>query len=300
MPFWQLVVPTLPDTTDGLTNFLWEHGALGVVEEESPTEAPRLRAFFPDTASSTELLRAVATYRASLRAMGLPVMPAEAEIGPLLEEAWAQAWQQSFPPREVGRRLLVAPPWDAGGDGGRTRVVIEPGRAFGTGHHGSTEGCLVLLEAALDARPGSRVLDIGTGTGILAVAAIKLGAAGVRAIDVDPDAVAAARKNASVNGCGDEITVECRGPEELPGGVRWPVVVANLLAQSHLALTAVYTLLLEPGGRLILGGNLADEDTRVTAALETAGCALERRLVIEGWSSLLLSAPDGAGGGGPS
>jgi ribosomal protein L11 methyltransferase len=300
MAFWQLVVPTLPETTDGLTNFLWEQGALGVVEEESPIEAPRLRAFFPDTASSTELLRAVASYRASLRAMGLPVTPAEAEIGPLLEEAWAQAWQQSFPPREVGRRLLVAPPWDAGSGGGRMRVVIEPGRAFGTGHHGSTEGCLVLLEAALDARPGGRVLDIGTGTGILAVAAIKLGATGVRAIDVDPDAVAAARKNASANDCGDEITVECRGPEELPKGVHWPVVVANLLAHSHLALTAVYTHLLEPGGRLILGGILADEDTRVTAALETAGCALERRLVIEGWSSLLLSAPAGAGGGRPS
>ncbi len=301
MAFWQLTVPTLPETTDGLTNFLWEQGALGVVEEESPTEAPRLRAFFPDTASSTDLLRAVTAYRASLSAMGLPVAPAEAEIGPLLEEAWAQAWQQSFPPREIGHRLLVVAPWDAGADGGgRVRVVIEPGRAFGTGHHGSTEGCLVLLEAALEARPGSPVLDIGTGTGILAVAAIKLGAAGVRAIDVDPDAVAAARKNADANGCGDDITVDCRGPEELPTGARWPVVVANLLAHSHLALAALYARLLEGGGRLILGGILADEDARVIAALEAVGCALERRLVLEGWSSLLLSAPLGVGRGHPA
>ncbi len=295
MAFWQLTIPTLPETTDGLTNFLWEQGALGVVEEESPTEAPRLRAFFPDTASSTELLRGVTAYRASLSAMGLPVAPAEAEIGPLLEEAWAQAWQQSFPPREIGRRLLVVPPWETGDDGGRTRVIIEPGRAFGTGHHGSTEGCLVLLEEALAARPGGAVLDIGTGTGILAVAAIKLSATHVRAIDVDPDAIAAARKNAEANGCGDGITVECRGPEELPAGMRWPVVVANLLAHSHLALAALYGRLLEAGGRLILGGILADEDARVIAALEAAGCVLERRLVLEGWSSLLLSAPAGAG-----
>lgn len=301
MAFWQLTVPTLPETSDGLTNFLWEQGALGVVEEESPAQPPRLRAFFPDTASSTELLRAVSAYRASLRALGLPVAPAAAEISPLLEEAWAQAWQQSFPPREVGRRLLVVPPWEAGADArGRVRVVVEPGRAFGTGHHGSTEGCLALLEEALEARPGARVLDIGTGTGILAVAAIKLGAAEVLAIDVDPDAVAAARKNAEANGCGHRISAELFSPEELPAGARWPVVVANLLAHSHLALAAPYARLVEPGGRLILGGILADEDARVIAALGVAGFALARRLVLEGWSSLVLSPPAGAGGARPT
>ncbi len=301
MAFWQLTVPTLPETSDGLTNFLWEQGALGVVEEESPVEPPRLRAFFPDTASSTELLRAVTTYRASLRALGLPVAPAEAAIGPLLEEAWAQAWQQSFPPREIGRRLLVVPPWEARADtGGRVRVVIEPGRAFGTGHHGSTEGCLALLEEALDARPGTRALDVGTGTGILAVAAIKLGAAEVLAIDVDPDAVAAARKNADANGCGDRIIAELRGPDELPAGARWPVVVANLLVHTHLALTATYARLVEPRGRLVLGGILADEDMRVIAALEPAGFALDRRLVLEGWSSLVFSSGADAGGARPT
>jgi ribosomal protein L11 methyltransferase len=300
MAFWQLTVPTLPETSDGLTNFLWEQGALGVVEEESPTEPSRLRAFFPDTASSTELLRAVSVYRASLRALGLPVAAAAAEISPLLEAAWAQAWQQSFPPREVGRRLLVLPPWETGAaTGERVRVVIEPGRAFGTGHHGSTEGCLVLLEEALDARPGARVLDIGTGTGILAIAAIKLGAAEALAIDVDPDAVAAARKNAAANGCEERISVEPRAPGELPAWTRWPVVVANLLAQSHLALPPTYARLVEPGGALILGGILADEDARLVAALTSARFVLARALSLEGWSSLLLSAPAGAGGAAP-
>ena len=297
MAFWQLTVPTLPETSDGLTNFLWEQGALGVVEEESPTEPPRLRAFFPDTASSTELLRAVKTYRASLRALGLPVAAAEAEIGPLLEAAWARAWQQSFPPREVGRRLLVVPPWEAGGETReRVRVVIEPGRAFGTGHHGSTEGCLVLLEEALETRPGARVLDVGTGTGILAVAAIKLGAAEALAIDVDPDAVAAAWKNATANGCADRISVEPRAPGELPSWLRWPVVVANLLTQAHVGLAVTYARLLEAGGDLILGGILADEEARVVAALKSARFALSRRLIVDGWASLPLSAPVGAGG----
>src|SRR4029453_19671196 len=206
MPFWQLTVPATTEVSDGLTNFLWEQGALGVVEEEGPGQRPRRRAFFPESAPSTGLLSAVHAYQASLRALGFSLPPESAEIAQLLDEAWASAWQQSFPVRGVGRRLLVMPPWIAGPDsaapnGERLTVVIEPGRAFGTGHHGTTEGCLVLLEDALEAAPGSAVLGIGTGTGILAIAALRLGAPSVLAIDTDPDAVAAAEVNAARNGC---------------------------------------------------------------------------------------------------
>ncbi|MGH7416572.1 MAG: 50S ribosomal protein L11 methyltransferase, partial [Candidatus Rokuibacteriota bacterium] len=170
MAFWQLTVPASAETSDGLTNFLWEQGALGVVEEESPGTPARLRAFFAESKSSTALLAAVNRYRASLRSLGFALEPEEALIAPLLDEAWASAWQQSFPAREIGQRLLVLPPWLCGPQldtRGRATVVIEPGRAFGTGHHGTTEGCLVLLEQALAAAPGASVLDIGTGTGIL-------------------------------------------------------------------------------------------------------------------------------------
>jgi ribosomal protein L11 methyltransferase len=212
------------------------------------------------------------------------------EIAPLLEEAWASAWQQSFPPRAVGRRLWVKPPWEAAESPGRVTVVIEPGRAFGTGHHGSTEGCLALLdESILDTGP-DRVLDIGTGTGILAVAAIKLGAGHVVAVDVDPDAVAAARVNAARNGCADRIDLVMAGPESLREVRPFPLVVANLLAHTHLALAPHYRRLTAPGGTLILGGILEHEDHDVIAALEAEGFAPLGRLVVEGWSSLLLEA----------
>src|SRR5712664_2957548 len=204
MAFWQLTVPSSAETSDGLTNFLWEQGALGVVEEEAPGVPPWLRAFFAESKSSTGLLAAVNGYCASLRALGFS-LAGDAEIAPLLDEAWASAWQQSFPAREVGRRLLVLPPWieaPSRADGAdRMTVIIEPGRAFGTGHHGTTEGCLVLIEEALAATPGTAALDIGTGTGILAIAALKLGAPTVLAIDVDPDAVGASQVNAGRNGC---------------------------------------------------------------------------------------------------
>ncbi|HEU4439731.1 MAG TPA: 50S ribosomal protein L11 methyltransferase [Methylomirabilota bacterium] len=293
MPFWQLTVPATADTSDGLTNFLWEQGALGVVEEEAPGHPPRLRAFFAESASSTGLLRAVRAYQASLRALGFSLHPGTAEIAPLLDEAWASAWQQSFPVREVGCRLVVMPPWladpgPAATNGERLAVVIEPGRAFGTGHHGTTEGCLVLLEDALEAAPGSAVLDIGTGTGILAIAALRLGAPSALAIDTDPDAVAAARVNASRNGCAG-LDVRLAEPQDVEG--RFPLVVANLLTHAHLALAAHYARLVSPGGQLVLGGMLDGEDARVAEALAGLGFGTRWCVPLDGWASLLLAAP---------
>lgn len=290
MAFWEITVPTSLDTSEGLTNFLWEQGALGVVEEESPVAAARLRAFFSGSASATALVASVREYAAGLGTLGFPVAPGDVEIAPLLEQAWASAWQQSFPPRAVGQRLWVKPPWEACDAGGRISLVIEPGRAFGTGHHGTTEGCLSLLDDAIGGTPPGRVLDVGTGTGILAVAAVLLGAGLAVALDVDPDAVAAARVNAARNGCAERIEVLMAGPESLRDRPPFPVIVANLLAHTHLALAPHYRRLATPGGALILGGILEHEDRDVIAALEPAGFALRVRLAIEGWSSLLLEA----------
>lgn len=322
MAFWQLTVPASAETSDGLTNFLWEQGALGVVEEESPGTPARLRAFFAESKSSTALLAAVNRYRASLRSLGFALEPEEALVTPLLDEAWATAWQQSFPAREIGQRLLVLPPWlfelgevqpnllgepqpkatlgevkpqasradpkEGSRHDGRIAVTIEPGRAFGTGHHGTTEGCLVLLEQALAAAPGASVLDIGTGTGILAIAALRLGARAVLAIDVDPDAVAAAQVNASRNDC-RALTVRLAEPQDITE--RFPLVLANLLTHAHLALAEHYARLVAPGGRLVLGGMLENEDGRVTLALARAGFTARSRLALEGWASLSLDAP---------
>lgn len=302
MPFWELKVPAFPEVSEGLTNFLWEQGALGVVEEEAPGEVPRLRAFFRESASSTVLSRAVSDYLASLRALGLAVNGGEPCVTPLLDEAWAEAWRGAFAPQRVGRRLLIVPPWEVpAAKEGRTTIVIEPGRAFGTGTHGSTQGCLVLLEGLLDRQPigyprgaptrrrGSHgcALDIGTGTGILAIAAAALGVTRVTALDTDPDAVAAARANAARNGLAERI--ECVPSD--PGGLRGitaPLILANLLAGSHRALAPEYRRLLDPGGHLILGGILSEEGASTTEALARHGFHLRDRTDLDGWASLLL------------
>lgn len=302
MPFWELTVPAPPEISEGLTNFLWEQGALGVVEEETPPApahgltfawAPRagsrLRAFFPETASSAALVRAVSQYLASLSALGLTANPGEPSVAPLLDEAWAEAWRLAFTPQRVGRRLLIIPPWETPpAENGLRTIVIEPGRAFGTGTHGSTRGCLVLLEALFDRRPVADVLDIGTGTGILAIAAAALGARRVTALDTDPDAVAAARANAALNRVGERVTCTLADAAGTTG-TAFSLVLANLLAESHITHAPVYRRIVSPGGHLILGGILADEAARIQGALAGQGFTPAGEAEVDGWVSLRLT-----------
>lgn len=288
MPFWELTVPVSPEVSEGLTNFLWEQGALGVMEEETPGVVPRLRAFFPEATSSTGLVRAVGDYLASLTALGLAVNGAEPRVAPLLDEPWAEAWRQAFVPQRVGRRLLIVPPWERpAADNGLTTIVIEPGRAFGTGTHGSTQGCLLLLEALLDRAPVARALDIGTGTGILAIAGAGLGVPEVTALDTDPDAVAAAEANALKNGVRGRVSCALTDTAGVQAPA-FPLILANLLAGSHLTHAPEYRRLLSPGGHLILGGILSDEAESVGDALAQHGFVLAERTDVDGWASLLL------------
>lgn len=288
MPFWELKIAASPETSEGLSNLLWELGALGVVEEE-PEGAPlTLKAFFTETASPATLTAAVSEYCSALSALGFRVTAVRPTVAQLREERWGEAWRQSFPPKVVGRRLLVAPPWDLPvSRDGRKLVIIEPGRAFGTGNHGSTQGCLILLDSFLDTREITHAADVGTGTGILAIAALQLGVPEVAALDTDPDALAEARRNAELNGVDGRVCCHLGGPEGLEGG--FPLLLANLLAGSHVAFAADYRRLLASGGTLILGGLLADEEPAVVKALTSQGFVPAARIELEGWVSLRLT-----------
>lgn len=288
MAFWECSVPVSPDVSEGLTNLLWELGALGVVEEESDGAPPRLRAYFAGTTVPSTLAATIRRYCADLSALGFAVPGAEPSVAPLLEGAWAEAWRQGFPPRAVGRRLMVVPPWDVPPDpDGRRLVIIEPGRAFGTGTHESTLGCLELLERFLDTRQVSGALDIGTGTGILAIAALRLGVPEATAVDVDPDALREARKNAERNGVERRVHLYLAGPEGLHGA--FPLLLANLLAASHTALAPHYRRLVTGDGTLILGGLLSDEAPAVVSALAAHGFVPGDRAELNGWLSLFLT-----------
>lgn len=255
-----------------------------MVEEERAGGVPTLRAFFSHAVSAADLESRVGAYLASLEALGFATAPAP-RIAPLADRDWSEAWREHFRPLPVGRRLLVAPPWDAPRAPDRVVVIIEPGRAFGTGHHGTTAGCLALLERALERAALETAIDLGCGSGILAIAAARLGVPGVLAVDEDPDAVAVAGANARINGVADRVT--CRlGDAAAVEAPPAPLVLANLLTAAHARLTACYRRLLARDGTLLLGGILDGEADELRARLRVEGLATVDALSIEGWTTL--------------
>jgi ribosomal protein L11 methyltransferase len=282
----ELTVDAGEDAAEALTNFLWEQGAVGVVQEDTPGRPPCLRAFFPAGAGGDALTHRVDTYLEGLRSLGLPV-GARARLAPLADADWSAAWREHFRPIAVGHTLVVAPPWAAPDPDGRLVLLIEPGRAFGTGHHGTTAGCLALLESLVAAAPPARALDLGTGSGILAIAAARLGVGHVLGCDPDPDAVAAAEANAARNGVAGRVRAVLADAETLAAEPA-PLVLANLLAAAHRALARRYADLVAPGGALVLGGLLDGEADAVAGALAAHGFRGEAALSLEGWTSLAL------------
>ena len=211
----------------------------------------------------------------------------DARVAPVSDPGWAEAWRDHFRPRPVGERLLIAPPWDAPRVAGRLTIVIEPGRAFGTGQHGSTTGCLEMLERIVDRQRPPRALDLGTGSGILAIAAARLGIAHVLAIDDDPDAVANARANVALNGVSTRVTCTPGDAATLEAEPA-PLVLANILAATHARLAHVYRGLVAPGGFLVLGGVLDAEADDTAEVVERAGFARCSTLMRDVWATLEL------------
>lgn len=283
--YWQLMIPASADSAEGLTNFLWELGALGVVEEESGGTA-QLRAFFADPCDLDTLHARVREYVDSLTMLGFTLL-GPPHIGPITDEGWAEAWKAHFRPRPVGRRLIVAPPWSTPPPHGRLVIVIEPGRAFGTGHHGTTAGCLEAVEAIVERDAPATAIDLGTGSGILAIAAARLGVVRIFAVDDDPDAVAAALTNAARNRVCDRVRCvlgEAGAIDAEPA----QLVIANLLSAAHRRLAERYARLVLPGGSLVLGGILDSEADDVATIAAKAGFRREAARSLEGWTTIEL------------
>lgn len=208
----------------------------------------------------------------------------------LPDEDWASRSQAGLTPIRVGR-LVVTPPWHASSPEVRDHpvvVVIEPSMGFGTGHHATTRLCLGALLAADPA--GKRVLDVGTGSGVLALAASLLGAASVEAIDTDPDAIASARDNLALNPSAGRVALRVADAgEESPRPA--DLVLANLTGASLVRLASRLAGLTAPGGRLIVSGFTLDEGDEVRAAWPSSLVPVADRSE-EGWGCLVLGRRD--------
>jgi ribosomal protein L11 methyltransferase len=284
--YWELRVPAPVEISEGLTNFLWEQGALGVVEESVGDALPTLRGFFPSAVAPAALDARVRTYLDALRALGFHVGD-EPTLTRLADENWALAWREHFRPLSVGARLRVAPSWDVPPPDGRITIVLDPGRAFGTGHHGTTRGCLEAIESIVDRRPPAAALDLGTGSGILAIAMALLGVPWVHAVDDDPEAIAAAMENVDRHGLGARITCAIADAATLDNAPA-PLVVANLLTAAHRRLAPTYARRVARAGSLVLGGILDAEAAEVRAAVDAHGFVSRDTRSLEGWTTLVL------------
>jgi ribosomal protein L11 methyltransferase len=221
----------------------------------APWPRSRVTALF---AEGHDVARAV---EAALAACGSPAIDA-ASVDRLEDADWVARTQREFEPIRAGERLWIVPTWHAAPDPGAVNVALDPGAAFGTGSHPTTRLCLAWLEA--NVRPGDTILDYGCGSGILAIAAMKLGAARARAVDIDPLALEAARYNALRNDVRVEVIDGARGAEGFEGGAR--ITIANILANPLRMLAPILASHTRPGGALALSGILASQATDVAEA----------------------------------
>ena len=263
----RVVVP--PDASDAISGFFFEKGSLGITEEEGsdPQRGPfvLLRAYFEsapfkaNTSFKIDLEEALANAGAGKPKIWIDEMP---------YGDWAEGWKQYFKPRKLGHRVVVAPTWEEYAPKGEELVVrIDPGMAFGTGQHETTALCVRALEDVVT--PGAKVLDVGTGSGILALVAVLLGAESAWGVDNDPEAVTAANENVEANTLQGKVRIDATPLDDVDG--RYPIVVANILAEALIAMARPLSARVEPGGALILSGILAHLGAKVAEAYRGQG-----------------------------
>jgi ribosomal protein L11 methyltransferase len=260
MPTYSVTLETTPELAELRSSELWDLGAQGV-EVRDGEGAPMPGAAPP---AGRAVLVGWFGDRDSARRAAEALAGAVEEIA---DQDWGEAWKKGLGAFSVGR-VFIRPSWiEAAIPAGAVEVVLDPGMAFGTGTHPTTALCLAALSDLLAARPGAAVLDVGTGSGLLAIAARKLGAARVRGNDNDPVAVGVARENAERNGAEVQLSTD---PLPAISG-RYDLVVANILANTLVELAPEIAAHTAPGGVAVVSGILAPQEVEVVAAYAAAG-----------------------------
>lgn len=304
MDYLELTVTVRPEAVEAATELLRRCVPAGVsieppfeaIDEEGgvafvPDAPVRLRAWLPlgDDGSRP----ALADLRRELRDLGdALVRPLRART--VRDAAWADAWKRYFPVLRVGRRLVLRPSWRRYRPRANDVVIeLDPGQAFGTGQHITTRLCLEALEERL--RPDSDVLDVGAGSGVLSIAAARLGAARVDAVDVDPIAVQVAEENVARNDVGGIVRVAEGSlgeawPFRKPAAGRYDVVLANLSARIVQELARPLLASLRPDGVAIVSGIIDEREAGCRAALAAAGGRVVETRAEENWRLFIVSA----------
>jgi ribosomal protein L11 methyltransferase len=279
----QLSIQTNAANLDVVSNFLVERGSPGIVLKRNGVEA-----FFLRSAAKSSLRRDVARFIGALARLSPRRRRGRIAWKVIKQENWQDSWKRFIKPRRVGRSFWVTPPWLEPPRFRRRKVItIEPGMAFGTGTHPTTRGCMEFIEAARDHLDGREfsALDVGTGSGILAIALALVGAQPISAVDHDPVALQVARENFHGNGVGEKIRLSGAALSALRR--RFDVVVANLTAETILGLGAALEKKVAKNGFLILSGILRHKAGAITASFAARFRVRQRKRSRE-WVTLLL------------
>ena len=199
------------------------------------------------------------------------------------QEDWQNGWRKYYHPMDIGKRLAIVPSWQEY-DTDRVKLILDPSLAFGTGGHETTSLCLEALDERV--RGGERVLDIGTGSGILAIAALKLGAGSAEGVDIDPVAVRTAGENAALNGVADKLTVLVGDLSDKASG-RYDIITANIVANAIISLAPAVPGLMAENATFIASGIIDSRKDEVIAALEAAGLTVQEVKEKRGWECIV-------------
>lgn len=203
------------------------------------------------------------------------------------EEDWSTAWKKYYHPTKIGERLVIVPCWEEYKTApNEVRVTLDPGMAFGTGTHETTRLCMRLLDKTV--KPENTVLDIGTGSGILAITALLLGAKSAVGVDIDSVAVRVAQENADLNGVGDKITLLCGDLTEQVSGT-YDIICANIVADVILRLSSVVTQFMHKDSVLLVSGIIEERCEEIKQALTKQGLAVHEVLTENGWAAIRLT-----------
>ena len=255
----------------------------GLSIENAPDELVLLRTYLPNTSK-----RRLAWIQVGVNLVRVLQPLGELEVKELDETDWQSAWKAHFSLMRVGNNLVVKPSWiDYEPKPDDVVIELDPGMAFGTGYHPTTKMCLEALEGLV--RPGMKVLDLGTGSGILTIAAARLGAAYVLALDIDPVAVKEARKNFKAGGFRNVVRL-ARGtvPHSLAEGGCFDLAMANISARIVQERAPHLREALKPGGILVASGYVHKQQHEVAEFLVDQGFSLEKAVNSEDWATLVL------------
>ncbi|MGI4787315.1 MAG: 50S ribosomal protein L11 methyltransferase [Janthinobacterium lividum] len=262
MRWAEISIDAEPNAVDAVGAALYAVGCGGFEVREN-AKPPAVAGYLPVDDRLEERLCKLQDALAKLPEFGVIGAGTELTLHYVEEADWATAWKAYYKPMRIGSRLVVTPPWETPDlQPNDLTIVVDPGMAFGTGSHPTTQLCLVALEEYV--KPGLSIADIGTGSGILAIAAAKLGASPVIANDNDPLAVKIARENAAVNGVSIEIN------DTIPDGP-YDLVVANILADVIIGMADKIAHWTKPGGTFIASGIIDTRESDVRQAVETFG-----------------------------